>query len=53
MTTPRSIEKHKKNLTNKLKRAMEENLRIKAQNKSLKDVNQKYIDAFSVKDQKS
>jgi hypothetical protein len=29
LKTPRSIEKHKKNLQGKLKRAMEENVRLK------------------------
>lgn len=46
MTTPRSIEKHKKNLQAKLKKAMEENVRLKNHNKSLKETNQTYLDAF-------
>lgn len=46
-TTPNSIEKQKKLLAGKLKRAMEDNMRLKAHNRCLKDNNQKYMDTFS------
>ena len=37
--TPRSIEKQRKILAAKLKKAMEDNLRVKAHNRILKDTN--------------
>jgi hypothetical protein len=50
-TTPRSIDKQKKILQTKLKKVMEDNLRLKAHNRTLKDTNEKYLDAFAAKDQ--
>lgn len=50
LKTPRSIEKHKKGLQAKLKRAMEENVRLKNQNGFLKETNQKHLDIFAIKD---
>lgn len=37
MVTPRSIEKHKKNLQNKLKKSIEEGIRLKQYNKTIKE----------------
>jgi len=44
LKTPRSIDKHKKNLQAKLKKAMEENVRLKNQNSYLNEINQKHLD---------
>lgn len=49
-TTPSSIEKQKKILQANLKKAMENNIRLKAHNRCLKDTNQKYLDVFASKD---
>ncbi len=48
--TPRSIEKQKNMLQAKLKRAMEDNIRLRAHNKLIKETNEKYLEAFAMKD---
>ena len=52
-TTPRSIEKAKKVLQAKLKRCMEDNIRLKAHNRCLKDKNEMYLNAFADRDVES
>ena len=42
-TTPRSIEKQKKILAARLKKAMDENIKLKAHNQCLKETNQKHL----------
>ena len=51
--TPRSQEKQKKLLFNRLKKTLEENLQKKQHFKLLKNQNDKYLDAFAVKDQQA
>ena len=50
-TTPRSIEKQKKALAHKLKKAMDDNMRLHAHNRTLNEKNQMFLAAFSMKDQ--
>ena len=50
MSTPRSIEKHRKALQAKLKKAMEENIRLKEYNQQLKDTNYRYLQMFGGKE---
>ena len=52
-TTPNSIEKRKKDLAHKLKRAMDDNIRLHAHNRCLKEKNEVYLDAFAQKDQEN
>lgn len=49
-TTPRSIEKQKKILAARLKKAMEDNIRLHAHNKCLKETNTQLMDTFAQKD---
>lgn len=51
MSTPRSIEKHKKALQNKLRKAMDENIRLKEYNKTLQENNNRYLKAFGGKEE--
>lgn len=53
MSTPRSIEKHRKALQTKLKKAMEENIRLKETNQNLKQTNHKYLQVFGGKEQQT
>ena len=46
-TTPRSIEKQKKQIAHKLKRAMDDNIRLHAHNRCLKETNVKILDTFA------
>jgi hypothetical protein len=49
-TTPRSIEKQKKILGAKLKKAMDDNIRLHAHNRCLKETNTNLMDTFAQKD---
>lgn len=53
MSTPRSIEKHRKALQNKLRKAMEENIKLKEQNSNLKETNHRYLQVFGGKEQQT
>ena len=53
MTTPRSIEKHRKALQTKLRKAMEENIRLKEYNETLKDTNHRYLQVFGGKEKQT
>ena len=53
MTTPRSIEKHRKALQAKLKMAMEKNIMLKEKNANLKETNNRYLQVFGGKEMKT
>ena len=52
-TTPNSQEKQKTMLFKQLKKALEDNIKLKDDYKTLKNHNDKYLDAFAVKDQQT
>ena len=53
MSTPRSIEKHKKALQTKLRQAMDENIRLKEYNGVLQEKNNRFLKAFGGKEEQT
>ena len=49
-TTPRAFEKQKKILAGRLKKAMDDNIRLHAHNRCLKERNIKFLDMFASTD---
>lgn len=49
-TTPRSMDKQRKIIANQLRVEMNDNIRLKAHNRSLKEANRDFLDEFASKD---